>query len=107
MSFSEPLRAKWRGLLTEQEQSGLSGAAFCRERNLSIKSFGYWRKRLSEKSAANSQWLAVTADPSPVHGVLARHSRTLTLQIGIVSVDIASGFDRELLRDVVRALEMR
>jgi len=107
MSFSEDLHAKWLGLLTEQEQSGLSGAAFCRERNLSIKSFGYWRKRLSEKSAQGSQWLTVTADPSPVPGVLARHPRTLTLQIGIVGVEIASGFDPVLLRDVVLALEMR
>ena len=107
MTHSDELRARWRGLLAEQEQSGLSGAAFCRERHISIKSFGYRRKRLSENSSPGSQWLTVTADPSPVPGVLARHPRILTLQIGIVGVEIASGFDPVLLRDVVLALEMR
>ena len=39
-------RRRWEGILSDQEASGLSAAAFCRERGLSYQTFGYWKKRL-------------------------------------------------------------
>jgi hypothetical protein len=40
--------AKWRTLVSEQEQSGQSVAAFCRERGLPGTQFFYWKRRLRE-----------------------------------------------------------
>jgi ATP-dependent helicase YprA (DUF1998 family) len=37
---------KWRSLLSEQEESGQSVAAFCRSRELRESQFYYWKKRL-------------------------------------------------------------
>jgi hypothetical protein len=37
---------QWRRLLDEQRKSGKSVSAFCRDRGLSDKCFGYWRKKL-------------------------------------------------------------
>jgi hypothetical protein len=108
MSLSDDRCALWRGLLSEQKSSGLSAAAFCRDRALSIKCFGYWRKRLSVKPAPAPQWVAlVPARASVCPPPSVERSEPLTLRIGIVSVDVCSGFDRRLLREIVGALETR
>ena len=49
--------AKWRSLLSEQEESGQSIAAFCRTRELRESLFYYWKKQLQE--AAGSQFVEV------------------------------------------------
>ncbi len=41
-------RARWRGLLTEQQESGQSIAAFCRNRALPVWQFYEWKKRLCQ-----------------------------------------------------------
>ena len=41
-------QAKWRSLVSEQEASGQSIAAFCREREMHASLFHYWKKRLQE-----------------------------------------------------------
>lgn len=53
--------AKWRGLVTEQIQSGLGVAAFCRERGLKSGQFFAWKKRLRESEAA--KFVAVEVSP--------------------------------------------
>ena len=41
-------QVKWQSLVAEQEESGQSGAAFCRARGLPESLFYYWKKRLRE-----------------------------------------------------------
>ncbi len=52
----EQERARWRGLLSEQKESGQSITAFCRERALPVWQFYEWKKRLC---AAASSFVAV------------------------------------------------
>ncbi len=51
--------AEWERVIKEQRSSGLSIAAFCRERGVSDKSFGYWSRRLAERGASNGRFAAV------------------------------------------------
>jgi hypothetical protein len=45
----QPIKqVKWQSLLSEQEESGESAAAFCRARGLRESVFYYWKKRLRE-----------------------------------------------------------
>jgi hypothetical protein len=37
---------RWQVLLRQQSGSGLSAAAFCREHNVGIKRFYWWKRRL-------------------------------------------------------------
>ena len=46
------LWTKWCGLVSEQNQSGQSITAFCRERGLRDSLFYDWKKRLRESEAA-------------------------------------------------------
>jgi|GEM_PF-5121360 hypothetical protein len=103
MQSREDVHAVWSGLLSEQNKSGQSAAAFCRDRNLSIKSFAYYRKRLSDKSPAPQQWAALM--PEKHSTVPLEAHRSLTVQIGIARVEITAGFDQDLLRAIVAALE--
>jgi len=41
-------QVKWRSLVSKQEESGQSVAAFCRARGLPESLFYYWKKRLRE-----------------------------------------------------------
>jgi hypothetical protein len=38
----------WRGVIEEQDSSGLPIAAFCREREVAEGSFFYWRRKLAK-----------------------------------------------------------
>jgi hypothetical protein len=46
------LWAKWRGLVSEQSQSGQTVSAFCRDRGLRDSHFYDWKKRIREGEAA-------------------------------------------------------
>jgi len=41
-------QVKWQGLISDQEISGHSIAAFCRAREVSESLFHYWKKKLRE-----------------------------------------------------------
>ncbi|MGO8759933.1 MAG: IS66 family insertion sequence element accessory protein TnpA [Terracidiphilus sp.] len=56
--------AKWGGLVAEQEQSGQSVAAYCRERELRSGQFFAWKKRTSSGPASRR-----TRAPSPPQAV--------------------------------------
>ena len=44
--------SKWRGLVSEQRDSGKSVAAFCRERGLPVSQMFAWKRRLRVTAAA-------------------------------------------------------
>jgi|SRR5579872_2377596 len=45
-------RVKWQSLIEEQEKSGLSQAEFCKQRNITMAQFGYYRGLLKAKDQA-------------------------------------------------------
>src|SRR5215469_4894013 len=51
---SRKARAKWQRLISEQEQSGRTVAAFCRQRGLCVPHFYWWKKRLHESLPARA-----------------------------------------------------
>jgi hypothetical protein len=59
--------AKWRRLVSEQQRSGLSVAAFCRERGLRAPRFFAWKKRLSQAGVAEFVRVRIggAAEPQP------------------------------------------
>jgi len=96
--------ARWRRLVREQAESGLSGAGFCRERALCRKSFYSWRKRLQAETeskpvsdrgfaevvhrAGNGTWSGVSIHLGP--------PRTICVE---------RGFDVETLRAALSAVD--
>jgi len=48
------LREEWTGIVEQWSDSGLSGAEFCRRRELSVARFYSWRRRLGTAASSDS-----------------------------------------------------
>jgi hypothetical protein len=94
----EERRQLWRNLIAEQEQSGLSVRAFCKQHRTSEHSFYQWRKRLAERlpmkfALVETNQAAVTA-VAAVEVILGSGER----------LRIAPGIDAATLRLVLSVL---
>lgn len=60
-------RERWRKLLRRWNASGLSQAAFCRQRRLSVWQFRWWKKRLEADTTPSADlFVPVTIGPALV-----------------------------------------
>jgi len=95
--------AKWRDLVAEQEQSGQSVAAFCRDRELAQSQLTYWKRRVRE--AAKAPFVEVQlAEP----GVQARALGSTTIEVRLKngrSLMVAARFDARHLRALLAVVE--
>jgi putative transposase len=89
---------KWADLIHQQQQSGLSVTAFCREAGFSDQTFYNWRKRLAASEPVRFALVAadapVAAEQSPIELFLASGDR----------LRIAPGTDAATLRTVLNVL---
>ena len=97
--------AKWRGLVSEQTQSGQSGATFCRERGLPVWQFYDWKKRLVEGEVA--KFVSVEVKPAEF-GVSSSVAGDKAIEIRLRrgrSLVVEPGFDASHLRALLAVLE--
>lgn len=92
---------KWKGLISEQAQSGQSVAAFCRERKLCAPHFYWWKKRLRENTTARFVEVQVAESAANLPGESRIEVR---LQNGR-SLMIGRGFDPEQVRALLAVVE--
>jgi transposase-like protein len=95
--------AKWRDLVAEQEQSGLSVAAFCRDRELAQSQLTYWKRRVRE--AAKAAFVEVQLAEPRVH---ARALGSTTIEVRLKngrSLMVAARFDARHLRALLAVVE--
>ena len=107
----EPAAARWRKLIEQQRESGLGVSEYCRERGISAASMFAWRRRLRPVSSP-----AVAGAPrfKPVQ-VLSELERPVCNEQPDSAIElrlrdgrhllVRRGFDRQLLIDLVQALE--
>jgi hypothetical protein len=96
---------RWRGLLSEQLESGQSAAVFCRERGLAVWAFYAWKKRVREAEAAKFVEVAV----KPAYGswrssAVEEKAIEIRLRSGM-SLFVGPGFEASHLRALLRELE--
>ena len=99
--------AKWRDLVSEQEQSGQSVAAFCRDRELAGSQFIYWKRRLREAGRApfvEVQLAQPGAEPRAQARALGSTSIEVRLRNGR-SLMVAASFDARHLRALLAVVE--
>jgi transposase-like protein len=95
--------AKWRDLVAEQEQSGLSVAAFCRDRELAQSQLTYWKRRVRE--AAKAAFVEVqVAEPRVQAWALGSTTIEVRLKNGR-SLMVAARFDAGHLRALLAVVE--
>jgi len=107
--MSEPLSSawhKWRDLVERQRSSGLSVAAFCRRDGVAASSFFAWKRKLGFVPATPAFVEATVAGTPPPPPPPARSAGRVEVRLrGGRRVRVGRGFDRDLLAEVVAALE--
>jgi transposase-like protein len=99
------LWTKWRGLVSEQGQSGQTVKAFCDERGLRDSLFYDWKKRIRDSDVEKFVEVRVVraeerARPAPVHS-----SKIEVRLTSGRSLFAEPGFDPSHLRALLSALE--
>jgi Transposase. len=99
-------QVNWQSLVSEQQTSGQSVAAFCRTREVSEGLFYYWRKRLREAAAAEFVEVHVAkAQPRPQP---SRAGLASTIEVRLSngrSLIVPPEFDASHLRALLAVVE--
>jgi transposase-like protein len=98
---------RWRELIRQQQDSGLSIARFCDRHCVAVSTFFFWRRKLEDLAAPTFVELTPAVEP-PVSIQRASESESrlpieLQLRCGTI-VRVREGFDVTTLRQVVEAL---
>jgi hypothetical protein len=95
-------RRLWEEHLQRWKSSGFSQAEFCSKYGLSLKSFGYWKRKLMSSKAAVSLVELPISMSAPVFPL----PRPIQLRINEkFRIEIERGFDAETLRRLVEVLD--
>ncbi len=92
----------WRRIIEQQEASGLSGAAFCREHHINLHAFYRWRRRFRidvdpQGTTSGFYQLVPCTTQSPGSGVHIHLGKNLRIELD-------RGFDPFTLRTVIEAV---
>ena len=99
----EQKRRYWQGHIESWKRSGLSQVEYCRRQSLSIKNFGYWKRKQGKPEPESVKFFPlVLQKPKQDSG---SSSLQLTLQEKRFSIEIREDFSRTLLKKVILALE--
>jgi transposase-like protein len=99
---SELARKRWEKIIRQQRSSRLGVSAFCRREGVAESTLFAWKRRLAAEGVEEGPaFVEVTAAAAPAAGeapleLLLGRGRRLVIR---------RGFDAQVLREVVRALE--
>lgn len=96
------LRESWQRRVADYRTSGQSGAAWCAANQVTESQLWYWVGKFRAEERANeapTDWVTVrVANPSGME------AQSLPVRIGQATIEVKTGYDPALLRDVVRTL---
>jgi hypothetical protein len=97
------LRNEWEHRMADFESSGQSASKWCTANDVNIHQFWYWKKRLkltqTPVTESATKWLPLEMDDS-----IEQSKNKLIVRVGQAAVEVNTGFDPNLLADVVKAL---
>ena len=100
MAQSE-IRNVWEARLADFQSSGLSGSQWCELNQVPSSQFYYWKRKLMYSASPASQWVTIQVDTQPINN----QALSLFVKVGSAVIEVKPGFNRDLLSDVVRALQ--
>ncbi len=106
MKSSQAVIEKWRQIVEAFDRSEMTRDAYCRRIGIKTYQLDYWRRRrasygIKATSVGPSEWIPVRIRED----AQSEAAPPICLRIGRVLIDVRPGFDRELLAEVVRAVE--
>lgn len=104
----------WAELVAGWESSGRSAAEFASEHGIAEATLRWWKTELARRARKEERRRPPPPGPSSSGVLLAKvvrvgeersATRRVAIFVGGARIDVEHGFDRQLLCDVVRALE--
>jgi hypothetical protein len=97
-------RQEWEMRIADLQSSGQSIPVWSATHGLKIHQVRYWLHKLKTKSQptdnSTPQWLSVKiGEPESTH-----LETSLRIKVGVATIEVQSGFNPELLQEVVRTL---
>ncbi|MGG1556482.1 IS66 family insertion sequence element accessory protein TnpA [Paenibacillus ferrarius] len=108
MSTKDQRRNEWIARIAEYKASGLTMSAWCSANNRSVEQLKYWLRKLKSFSSSSTQqvpspqWVPLNLAPSVASANLGL---PLVVRVGQASIELYPGFNPQLLREIVQALE--
>jgi hypothetical protein len=104
MTAKENRRHEWAVRVADYKASGLTMSTWCAANQCTIHQLKYWLRKPNNVFSSNTltpstNWVPLTVS-SPIPS-----NPTLVVRIGQACIEIRTGFDPRLLREVVHALE--
>ena len=90
----------WRTVIKKQATSGLSAAAFCREHDISIHQFHWWKRRFKKDNSQSKESGFFQLVPISE----SQHSQIRIRLKNGVSIEVEQGFNPHILRGVIDAI---
>ena len=116
---------KWRMLVREFEESNKSRKEWCAEKKISPHRFGYWfsifgadsknknkeivsedsfkNSSIERKTISTSNWVEIKLPKEENKSNLAT-AKSIEIKIGKAEISISAGFDKDLLKEIVKVL---
>lgn len=99
------LRSMWEQYLAEYETSGQTVKAWCQEQAIKESRFYYWQRKMRMEQTQKEQpvkWLSLDLDH---HKQASLSFDCITVNIGQATIELRTGFDQDLFREIVQALQ--
>ncbi|MFD1929225.1 hypothetical protein ACFSFY_14375 [Sporosarcina siberiensis] len=96
------LREVWTSRLADFNQSEESIPEWCSRNNLKSHQLRYWIRKFETTEIAaptSTEWYSVDIDQQP-----AESNAAVVVKVGTINVEVKSGFNPQLLIDVIRTL---
>ena len=90
----------WRTVIKKQATSGLSAAAFCREHDISIHQFRWWKRRFKKDNPQSKESGFFQLVPFSI----SQHSGIRIRLKNGVAIEVEQGFNPHTLRGVIDAI---
>lgn len=101
MTKAQQRRKEWGERIADYRASGQSMSVWCERHEVTQHQLKYWLRKIDPITPRTSAPVFI-----PVTMSSKSSSAPLNLRIGPTSIDVQEGFSPELLRQIVRALEM-
>jgi hypothetical protein len=97
------LRDEWEQRMENFMSSGQSTSKWCAANDINIHQFWYWKKRLKTTQnpvSESTKWVSIEMDVDSID----QPENKLIVRVGQASIEVTTGFDPNLLTEVVRTL---
>jgi hypothetical protein len=98
------LRNIWEERISVFKASGQTQDAWCLDQNLNVQQLRYWlkkSKKIVQPSVDSPGWLSLNVSNHQENF----QDNTMCVKVGHAVIELKSGFNQELFRDVVKVLE--